>query len=543
MSYPPFHAKSSLDLPGALAAEDFAVQFPSEGAHLEFKQGVPQNALQDAVAAFSNSDGGVILCGVKDDGSVRGLTIGPETEVKIHRIIAGIRDPGRYRIHRLVVGDKDVLVIAVERRSEGFSQLPSGAIPVRRGASNLKLFGRELTSFLADRALARFENNAMNIELSMASAELRAEVAAAFAWPADDPDLLREAGLTKSKHGTDLLTVAGCAFLLDEPAKPLGKPFVEYFRYASDSDPYERRQEFRGPLHRIVAEATEFVASELGVQIAIVGVRRHELPKIPIEVLREAIANAVAHRQYEANLAAVRISHYPDRLVIESPGRLPEPVTLANIRELNAARNPLIIRVLRRFKLAEDAGLGVDLMQDQMTANLLVPPHFEETDSGFRVTLMTTSAVTPTERGWISTVVDRGDIEAGDRPILLQALRGEPLTNSFVREHFGLDSIAARSALQRLRDAGLLAQQGERKSTYYVLEPSLGQGVPRELDPGEVDDLVESLALETPITNSIVRQKTGIDRPTATRVLSRLVAAGRLERRGERRGTHYVLPE
>lgn len=156
----------------------------------------------------------------------------------------------------------------------------------------------------------------------------------------------------------------------------LGKSYVEIFRYRDEGLDYDRRVEITGPLQKQVSTAASLVLDEIGYDLVLVGIRRHDLPRLPEAVLREAIANAVAHRSYEAMGTAVRIDIHPDRVVVTSPGGLPEPVTVENIREQYAARNLLVIKTLRRYGLAEDEGRGVDLMQDEMMSNLLAPPEF-----------------------------------------------------------------------------------------------------------------------------------------------------------------------
>ena len=139
---------------------------------------------------------------------------------------------------------------------------------------------------------------------------------------------------------------------------------------------------------------------EIGFDLVVPGLIRHELLRLPEKVVREAIANAVAHRSYEMRGTSVKVEIRPDRVVVTSPGRLPEPVTIENMREQNAARNPAVIAALRRFDLAEDAGRGVDVMEDEMAANLLRPPAFSEPGGGgsVAVTLWLEATVTKEER-------------------------------------------------------------------------------------------------------------------------------------------------
>ena len=112
------------------------------------------------------------------------------------------------------------------------------------------------------------------------------------------------------------------------------------------------------------------------------------------------------------------------------------------------------------MKIAEDMGLGVDRMQDQMRAELLDPPDFDGTDAAVEVTLPIHGAVAPREKAWIREVERRGEIAAPDRVVLVHAARGEVMTNARVREMLSVDSVEARQILQRLRDAGFLRQSG-----------------------------------------------------------------------------------
>ncbi len=85
---------------------------------------------------LSNADGGVILYGVRDDGTVVGVMDVGEKERVIHAAVASLANPGRYDLHELQVEGKAVIVRSVHRRVEGFAQTPGGVVKIRRGASN-----------------------------------------------------------------------------------------------------------------------------------------------------------------------------------------------------------------------------------------------------------------------------------------------------------------------------------------------------------------------------------------------------------------------
>jgi ATP-dependent DNA helicase RecG len=523
-----------------MSPAEFRRAFPAEGSFVEFKSGISGKDLQNTAVAFSNADGGVVLIGVADDGVVRGRAADAGTQDDIHRAMHEARDVGRYSIAQLDVDGTPITIVAIERRHEGFAQTSQGVPRVRRGSRDDALFGTELVRFLNERTASRYETTTLDVAVTSISRPLRRELAAAFGWKSATLERLRDAELVDG----DALTVAGALYLLEDPGTRLGKAHVEVLRFSDDTTiDYDRREEIVGPLHRVLASAVATVIDQLGTQLVVLGVRRYDLPKLPERVLREAIANAVAHRSYEASGTAVKIELRPSVVIVRSPGGLPEPVTVDNIREANAARNLTVIKVLRRFDLAEDQGRGVDLMQDLMADEMLDPPRFEDNGHEVRVELPIRSAVAPIERAWIRELEHRGALHGSDRLVLVHAARGEVLTNTRVRELLGVEPAAARETLHRLRDEGFVEQRGTRGGATYRLSGSLRPPAGLRFSQDELEDVVIGLAATRSIANSDVRAATGLDRAEARTLLDRLVRAERLVRSGERRGTRYHLPD
>ncbi|MXZ64712.1 MAG: hypothetical protein F4Z00_04085 [Acidimicrobiaceae bacterium] len=382
MSYPLFHPACSRSPAKDLSAEQFAEEFPAESESIEFKESVPLDQIAKTAVAFSNTDGGVILLGVSDTGQIKGLSLSSDKETDIHNRLAPVGGLGDYRIHRLRVEGRDVAAIGVDRVRDGFAQLSNGQVVERRGASNHTLMGSQLADFMARRFVRAPETAATEASADQIDHDLALQLAAAWEWNiAGEQDLLMQrlrdnAFLIAAGHD-ERLSVAGALYLMADPGQVLGKAYVEVFRYRGDGLDYDRRAEFRGPLPEQVRSAAAFVLDELGFDMTVVGVDRHELHRLPRTALREAIANAVAHRSYAATGEAVRIEMRPDRVVVRSPGALPGGVTLADIADRSVPRNVLVIRTLRFFGVAEDAGRGVDLMQRHMALNFMAPPHFE----------------------------------------------------------------------------------------------------------------------------------------------------------------------
>jgi ATP-dependent DNA helicase RecG len=285
---------------------------------------------------------------------------------------------------------------------------------------------------------------------------------------------------------------------------------------------------------------------EVGSDIVVLGLRRHDLPRLPERVVREAIANAAAHRSYEQRGTPIRIDVHADRTEIVSPGGLVPPVTVETMRDAYAARNQDVIRVLRGFRLAEDSGRGIDIIQDVMRDELLATPVFTASEARVSVSLPVLGGTRPEERAWLREVVASGEIEDRDRVILVHARRGEALSNSRVRELLGVGRDGATSALRRLVAAGLLERSGQRGGTRYQLSGDLAPPAGLRLAREELLAVIVEMADEAEVThtavvsNSTVRNRLGLDSMDVLSLLTELVQSGRLRRVGQRRGTHYL---
>lgn len=544
MSYPPLHPDSPEHPALTLSISQFRDSYPAEGDFVEWKRGVSAAEIRDTAVAFANAEGGVILIGVDDDGEVVGRPLTGGVEEKLNQALGDARGWPRYAIHELHVDDTPVVVVAVSALGdEGFAQTPSGKVLVRRGARNAPLFDSELVRFVSARSGRRFELRRSGVELTPDLETRLDELRERFGWSetADLAERLTEQGFAIAESDPPELTIAGALYLLPDPGAVLGKAYVEVFRFPGDGSNYDRRVEIHGPLPDQVREVTDLVMTELGAENVVLGLRRHELPRIPERVVREAVANAVAHREYELHGAPVRIEIRPGSVSVVSPGGFPGMVTEENVRDAAFARNRAVIRALRAFDLAEDEGRGVDVMEDLMKAELLDPPTFRDTGHSVELTLPVRGTVTAEERAWVGEVESRGTIEPQDRVLLVHAARGTVLTNSAARSLLHADREAALKSLQRLRDAGFLVQRGTRGAASYDLAEGFRPPAGLRLGKEELKGIVLGLARNGPIKNADVRVHTGLDRVAVLKLLEELVDEGKLERIGERRGTRYRL--
>src|SRR3712207_2782605 len=111
LAYPPFHPESRAPDPLTLSGPEFRAAFPGESQVVEFKRGISMEELQNTAVAFSNAEGGVVLIGVRDDGSIAARSLDAGTQDDIHRAMQAARDVGRYALHQIDVDGKPVTII------------------------------------------------------------------------------------------------------------------------------------------------------------------------------------------------------------------------------------------------------------------------------------------------------------------------------------------------------------------------------------------------------------------------------------------------
>lgn len=518
-----------------MSGQEFAQLIEREHEQIELKTGVGRRSLQAALVAMSNADGGLIIIGVDDQRRIVGRRRDQGLDDEINGARFDALNVGRVDIAEVTVEDQSVVVVAVQPRLDDVAQTSDGRVLIRQGGHNRALSPREVADLYSRRSRIRFESTDSGVGVEAVDSTIASEVARACGWPDGEANLDRwlERGLV---HASGNLTVAGALVLTDPDATLRAAKFrVDVRVYNADTGTsYVNRQIIGGPVQAQVAEAADLVTRFVGTEMVITGSRRHDVARLPGRVVREAIANAVAHRTYERDESPIVVEVRPGSVVVLSPGRLPDSVTIQTLRQAQAARNHSVIDILRRFGLAEDSGQGIDVMQDAMRLELLEEPTFDEEADSFRVELPLRGVMSTTERGWLAEFERTGIVREGERLLLLTISREGRVTNARARDVLAIDSTEARARLQRLRSAGVLVQHGTRGRAYYTL----GTVGPQRSDERAVLD--EAAAGR--VTNQRVRELTGLDRVAARALLKRLVTEGQLAQHGSRRGTFYTAP-
>ena len=535
---------TSADFPAQMTPGEFSAAFPSEGQYVEWKAGAGRRPIQEAIVAFSNADGGVVMIGVDDQGTAVGCPLDEGVEKDLWETIAQIESPGPVQIRGLRIGRAETTVVAVGTRRDGVAQTSNGRPLIRRGKQNLPLLGGELRRLMASRLPGDFERAPSRWVLGDADQELLVQFCRAVGIesdqdPADLAAALAQRGLAVSGDSAFTLTTAGALFLVAEAPAAFGKAHIEVLRFG-DGPAYDRREVFGGTPSQQVQAAVDWIIAEIGFDLVVVHTVRHELARVPVGALREALANAVAHRDYQLSGSAVEVQLRPGEVTVISPGGFAGGVTSENLGEAHFARNRAVINALRAFDLAEDAGRGIDLIRHEMAAALRFQPTFEEAPSGWvRAVLPTEGPVTPEELAWTHEILGETELLPGDRRVLVEALRGAELTNSTVRSLLHVGVSPARNTLRRLCESGYLEVENGRGTARYRLAAAIPAPYGRPLSRNEMRAQVLNWAEEGPVTNSLVQSRFGVSRSQALTLLRGMAHDGLLAKIGAGRATSY----
>src|SRR5689334_15003617 len=147
------------------------------------------------------------------------------------------------------------------------------------------------------------------------------------------------------------------------------------------------RAELTGPVAPLIDAVTQFVARNMRVSSSIEGIYRRDVPEYPIQAVREAITNAVAHRDYSQTGQKVQVRIFDDRLEIESPGGLAGPVTLDTLEVRRYSRNPRLVQAMYMLRLVEEMGTGIRRIKRALAELGSGPPSFVSDRASFLVRL------------------------------------------------------------------------------------------------------------------------------------------------------------
>jgi len=231
---------------------------------------------------------------------------------------------------------------------------------------------------------------------------------------------------------------------------------------------YVKSLEIRAPLMEAIRRAQSAIVDDLprGFSLPKGSLQRTDQPLIPLKVLREAIVNAVMHRDYRTN-AAVHIIRYANRIEIRNPGHsLVDPDDLGE--PVSKTRNPVIASVLHDARFAETKGTGIEVMRENLRDAGLAPPEFDSNRLAdhFVATFYLHHFLGSEDLDWLGQF---RHLSLGESQVrgLIHAREAGRIDNETYREINGVETLKASQDLRQLREAGLLEQKEKSRATYY----------------------------------------------------------------------------
>lgn len=445
-----------------------------EGQKIEFKESLTN--LDKELVAFANSCGGRIFVGITDGREIKGARISNRLKSQVQDAASNC-DP---QVDIALDSFRDILIINIKEGVDKPYKCGSGFFR-RIGPNSQKLSRNEIIEFFKAEEKIRFDQL----------------INAQFYYDEHfDPKkldrFLRLAGISKVMDDQSILLNLGAAERQEDGKVVVNNTGILFFSknldyiyphaavtcalfQGTDKFTVLDRRDFNEDLISNIDGAMNFLKRYIAVRYEMIGeARRREVPEVPYDALREAIINAVAHRDYFERGANVMVEVYDDRIEIGNPGGLPKGLRPEEFGKKSVLRNPRVAGLLHRADYIEKMGTGIRKMQRLMSEARLPPLEFQFT-SFFTVTFR--KPISEQEKKLCEGFgVKFGEIFGlrGDRLVrivdMLEMLnQGQKLVAIQIAGKFEITTRAVAKDIKFLRDQGIIKFMGAPKTGRYVL--------------------------------------------------------------------------
>jgi predicted HTH transcriptional regulator len=447
-----------------------------EGKSLEFKEKMPEPlALAKTACAFANGGGGTIIIGVRDkDKTLIGLEEGdiPLLQEKVANILYTMVEPS-VASHITVHNLEGKLVLKVDifpgsmkpYHLKGKSE-EEGTF-IRVGSTNRKTDIEAVEELRRQRMSISFDEVPV---LEAKIEELDKENIKYYLLKRKEVRDIPEAEITveflkkiralKKINGRAYPTVGGILLFSNEPEKYLSGAIVRCARFKGvEMDEFIDQRIAIGPLFEQVEQVMDFFRRNVRRGARIEGVYRRERYEYPLGAVREAVVNALCHRDYSRRGADVKFAIFDDRLEVTSPGALPPQVSLADLGTgVSELRNRVIGRIFNEMGLIEGWGTGIRRIRKLIQERGLKPPEFKEHASFFKVIFYNEPLISDLDK---------------DEKAILEHIKKHGKAKARELDRVVMKSPATtKRKIRNLVDKGLIKWKGKSKKDptgYYVL--------------------------------------------------------------------------
>ena len=343
-----------------------------EDSHWEFKEiefagAVPKSPrrgdLADELAAFANTDGGVVLCGVTDSGDVQGMSreqMDALEQLVVEVCTDMINPPVRPVVLRRETEEEVPFLLVEVPQGHTEHDSPGGSY-YRVGSSKRKMTNDERLRLAQQRGQARFlwfdKQPVPGTGFGSLDESLWKPLLSTVGAADPESALERMGFLTSDENGITRATVAGVLLCCRSPEEWLPNACITATCYRGNDRASGQidTQTITGPLNRQITEAVAFAVRNMRVG-AYKDPARTDLPQYSEAALFEAIVNAVVHRDYSMRGSRIRLSMFTDRFEINSPGELPNNLTIDSMDVRQSTRNEALASIFGRIPVGEIRG-------------------------------------------------------------------------------------------------------------------------------------------------------------------------------------------
>ncbi|HQJ50904.1 MAG TPA: ATP-binding protein [Anaerolineae bacterium] len=529
--------------------------------------------LSETLSALANrSGGGVIVLGLDEQRSfaVVGVANVQSAQSNLANMASEMEPALRLDCTVVSVEGKHCLVVevpecALDQRPCHNKQagLQKGSY-TRVGNTNRRMTDYEIFGYISNRSQPQFDRQPI-AEAGLADLDTVAvesymsklKVARPNLWQRlhmEDmllPDQLCATDIAARENGTLRPTLAGLLCFGVWPQRLLPSLMLTFVRYpgTTTDERGPRRQRFLdsarfdGPLPQVVEDAVRRVAANMQQSTLVEGIFHRTLPEYPEEAIREAVVNAVAHRDYSpmARGSQIRVQMFADRLEVQSPGGLFGAVNEENLEDAQSTRNQLLVRFLEELGMVENRGSGIRAMLAAMREAHLEPPRFVDGRSFFQVTFRNVSLMRPEAVKWLNQF---GGYPLSDnqRMALVYLRNNGQMTNSDYRRLNNVaDTIQATRELKKMVDQGLIEMHATRRWATYSLATSISEESGTPASAAREREVLQYVREQGSISSGECQKLLAITPTQARYLLGQMRERGLLARTGAVRWTRYTL--
>ena len=346
-----------------------------EGFTTEFKRSMPSN-LGREICAFANATGGVILIGVTDDGEIVGIANHNKLKSQVQSIARSADPPIAVEMDSV----NGVLCITIpEQHGKPYSF--GGKYYIREGASSQQMSRDEIRAFFFKEGLIRFDKTPChNFKIDR---DLTPEAWARFAARAHIPKGMDPIVALENLHLLEngIMTHAGAWLLAEDITRYTLTAGVTcaVLRGVTNTHIIDLKN-FTGNICAIYDDCIAYMQAKLNTALIPHARGRDERLELPEDALREAMVNAIAHRDYRST-AKVQVHIFYDRLEIVTPGGLPAGMREEDLGIRSVPRNPLLFGMFHRMGMVEQIGSGIRRIRQECRDYGVEEPVIEVSDN------------------------------------------------------------------------------------------------------------------------------------------------------------------